>query len=224
MSSFNVYAVPVTGASASFSSPLMDCTNAIKNSDNIINGASGTVAMKPSATAAFRGHLKVITTVQDEPATPTRRTNDPYRRTSSDGVPCVPRSPFSTEMNFMMSHSDEVRSQFNGNASISFNSSASGSFSIAPQTPIRSLPHHKHAPVVPAAPAPRSAAAVGGTINTGRNGGRHADSQRAAGSGTAPFNAASSSTAGNTSVMRVPCKRVYVNGRPVIVSVNDDGK
>lgn len=240
MSSFNMQAYPAVGSTAvaSFGSPLMDCTNAISNSDNIINGAPRPATMKSSASNVFRGHLKLISTVVEEPVASTRHTHDPYCRTSNDGLPCVPRSPFTAEMSFIMSHSDEGNSHFSN--------SADSSFSTVPQATNRPLYHQPASRGTTAAAYPtvtinnnNGASSSSSTTRTGvkQGGFRRAAGGNTAGFGVTPSRAAPAvvstpvpaapvvaAAAGGTSVMRVPCKRVYVNGRPVIVSVNEEGQ
>ncbi|EAN94560.1 hypothetical protein C3747_29g85 [Trypanosoma cruzi] len=110
MLSLDSYVYPRGGAAASFSSPLMDCTSAIHNSDNIQNGAPHFTTVKSVNAVASAGIVKETTYATSEPQRfvfPIKHTNNPYTRTSADGSPCVPTSPLSAEVRFLMSYKDE---------------------------------------------------------------------------------------------------------------------
>ncbi|KAG8346869.1 hypothetical protein ERJ75_000703100 [Trypanosoma vivax] len=242
MISLNPYAYPGCGVVPSHASPLVDCTSAIQNSDNINNAVSHTA--KP---IMLQEHLNVGLRTSGAPQTPklsTRRTNDPYNRLSSNGQPCVPQSAMTSEMSFIMSYTDEGK--------VSSGATSKGVSCQNHQNPLRSTqnnsncnqfggvktahisvsqcrtPHVTHGhghgisafvPITPSAvtaadPAPvaRQAGKPGDYCNNGTQATPHSNTARAA----------PTTSTSTTSIMRVPCKRVYVNGRPVIVSLSND--
>ncbi|EKF33574.1 hypothetical protein MOQ_002556 [Trypanosoma cruzi marinkellei] len=116
MLSLDSYIYPRGGAAASFSSPLMDCTSAIHNSDNIQNGAPLFATVKSVNGVASARIVKEMTFVTSEAQKivfPIKHTNNPYTRTSVDGSPCVPTSPLSAEVRFLMSYKEEDTKSLN---------------------------------------------------------------------------------------------------------------
>ncbi|ORC93673.1 uncharacterized protein TM35_000015500 [Trypanosoma theileri] len=281
MMSLSAYVYPSSGNTASFPSPLMDCTSAIHNSDNIQNSTPYYSGRKSAATAAFQERLKGIPIVIAEkqplnaPA-PRRRTNDPYRDTAPDGSPCVPKSPFTTEMGFLMSYKEDDVSSIDTSLASPMHSAFTA---MPPQNKSHNNihnnnnnnnnssnnnnnhHHHNNSTVRSSAwtsclpPAPRSAASTTfthrpppftTTIVTPSAFHHHNSNANTVDMNTSEYNSTKrgesrcvknhstthSSHSGNsstpltstitTSVTHVRCKRVYVNGRPVTVWLNED--
>ncbi|KAH9577347.1 hypothetical protein LSM04_003312 [Trypanosoma melophagium] len=279
MLSLNAYVYPGSGnTAASFPAPLMDCTSAIHNSDNIQNSTPYCTGRKTAA-VAFQERLKGIPIViaEKQPSRrPLRHTNDPYRRTSTDGSSCVPQSPFTTEMSFLMSYREEdvgstdaslatplhpalttVPTQNNNNNN---NNNNNHNYKHNINNNNTNIHHSNNGTVRSAAftsclpPAPRSAAsttfkhrpspftaAIGtptafrqnnsnsNTVDVNvpaynspkrgesRSVKNHSTTHSQSGNSSVP-----STSTGTTSVTHVRCKRVYVNGRPVTVWLNDE--
>ncbi|RNE95300.1 uncharacterized protein Tco025E_10074 [Trypanosoma conorhini] len=235
---------------ASFTSPLMDCTSAIHNSDNIQKGAPCYITAKGAATLAAMGKGKGLTLAIEKPQTPVlplQRTNNPYAGTSADGSPCVPRSQFSTETIFVMSYKEEEARRL---TTVPSTSNEPSVVVTAAQNNTGVAQGHVNKTNLP--PAPRNgtmtqsacwfppfkadAAAAPTATRSNRTGAVSTpSSSRAATRRVEIWNARNNTSAHSTlastwdapatktdSVTHVRCRRIYVNGRPMTVWLKED--
>ncbi|KEG11821.1 hypothetical protein DQ04_02251110 [Trypanosoma grayi] len=248
MISHNAYVYPGSDSAASFVSPLMDCTSAIHNSDNIQNASHYFTSAKSAATVAFQERLKGLPLTLSEPQSPflpQKRANDPYRRTSMDGSPCIPKSPYPTEVSFRMAYKEEGGSVFDAvpstpiltqhaplpQGSCSVQSTIRTSCHPLPQQHPRSALSPQFNYRVPTFAAGSSSAPAFLRCDPNRNTpnvatvevGSSNKKERRVEQRNARANAQTQlqpATPSATSVTHVRCKRVYVNGRPVTVWLN----
>ncbi|ESL08126.1 hypothetical protein TRSC58_04177 [Trypanosoma rangeli SC58] len=251
MLSLNSYNFSNGAAAASFSSPLMDCTSAMHNSDNIQKGASYLRTGKRAATIAVTGQLKESTPAIEEtqpPGLSLKRTNDPYARKLADGTPCVPRSPLSAEMSFMMSYKEVEGKNLNTvpptsnvarmvtTVAQTNSNSVQGNVSKGNFPPVsRSgtmkqfafwvTPLKGEVAATPTVVRSNHVSTMSSTPPPSHAAAKRVEIWSARNNTSAhstPANTSGSSATRTDSVTHVRCRRVYVNGRPMTVWLKED--
>ncbi|RNF08247.1 hypothetical protein TraAM80_02820 [Trypanosoma rangeli] len=250
MLSLNSYNFSNGAAAASFSLPLMDCTSAIHNSDNIQKGASYFSTGKKAATITVMGQLKESMLAIEEtqpPGISLKRTNNPYARKLADGTPCVPRSPLSAEMSFMMSYKEVEGKGLNAvlptsntprmvttvaqNNSNSVQGNAKGNFpSVSRSGTMKQFafwvpPFKGEVVATPTVVRSNHIGTMSSTpppIHTATKRVEIWNARNNASAHSTPANTCGSSATRTDSVTHVRCRRVYVNGRPMTVWPKED--